>query len=101
MAAKAPHPQAQSTAADLNSAPTKVRWRVLALTVALAFITYLDRVCISTTAPRIMHDLHLSTVQMSFVFSAFTATYAIFEIPTGWWGDRKGTRLVLTRLVLC
>jgi MFS family permease len=67
--------------------------------VALAFITYLDRVCISITAPAMMRDLKLSPLEMSFVFSAFTATYAIFERPTGWWGDRRGTRVVLTRIV--
>lgn len=67
--------------------------------VGLAFITYLDRVCISITAPAMMRDLKLSPLEMSFVFSAFTATYAIFEIPTGWWGDRRGTRIVLTRIV--
>lgn len=76
-----------------------VRFRVLAMLVALAFITYLDRVCISITAPAMMRDLKLSPLEMSFVFSAFTATYAIFEIPTGWWGDRRGTRVVLTRIV--
>ncbi len=69
------------------------------MTVLLAAITYTDRVCISVTAPEIMRDLHLSQVEMSFVFSAFTLAYAIFEIPTGWWGDRKGTRRVLTRIV--
>jgi MFS transporter, ACS family, glucarate transporter len=37
---------------------------------------------------------------MSFVFSAFTFAYWLFEIPTGWWGDRVGTRRVLTRIVL-
>lgn len=79
--------------------PKTIRFRVLAMLVALAFITYLDRVCISITAPAMMRDLHLSPLQMSFVFSAFTATYAIFEIPTGWWGDRRGTRIVLTRIV--
>jgi ACS family glucarate transporter-like MFS transporter len=77
-----------------------VRYRVLAMLVSLAFITYLDRVCISITAPAMMRDLKLSPMQMSFVFSAFTTTYAIFEIPTGWWGDRRGTRLVLTRIVM-
>ena len=25
--------------------------------------------------------------------------YALFEIPTGWWGDKVGTRKVLTRIV--
>jgi MFS transporter, ACS family, glucarate transporter len=36
---------------------------------------------------------------MGFVFSAFTAAYALFEIPTGWWADRIGSRRVLTRIV--
>ncbi|MEP6539358.1 MAG: MFS transporter, partial [Bryobacteraceae bacterium] len=69
-----------------------VRYRVLAMAVCLAFITYLDRVCISVTAPSIMRDLGLTKLQMSFVFSAFTVAYGLFEIPSGWWGDKVGTR---------
>jgi MFS transporter, ACS family, glucarate transporter len=76
-----------------------VRSRVLAMTVVLAFLTYMDRVCISVTAPAIIRDLRLTTIQMGFVFSAFTAAYALFEIPTGWWADRIGSRRVLTRIV--
>jgi ACS family glucarate transporter-like MFS transporter len=76
-----------------------VRYTVLAMAVLLAAVTYLDRVCISITAPAMMRDLGLSQVQMSFVFSAFTLAYGMFEIPTGWWGDRVGTRRVLTRIV--
>jgi MFS family permease len=76
-----------------------VRYKVLAFGVCLAAITYLDRVCISITAPEIMRELSLSQLQMSFVFSAFTMAYGLFEIPTGWWGDRVGTRRVLTRIV--
>ena len=60
--------------------------------MALAGITYLDRVCIAQTAPLMMHDLGLTKTQMGFVFSAFTLAYALFEIPTGAWGDRIGTR---------
>ena len=79
---------------------SRVRYRVLAFAVMLAGITYLDRVCISLTAPAMMRDLGLSKVQMSLVFSAFTLAYGLFEIPTGWWGDRIGTRRVLTRIVI-
>ena len=61
-----------------------VRYRVLAFTVALAGITYLDRVCIASTAQDLMRELNLSIQQMGFVFSAFTIAYALFEIP-----DRK------------
>ncbi len=77
-----------------------MRYRVAALTMALAAVTYLDRVCISIVAPEIMRDLSLSRIQMGYAFSAFTLAYAIFEIPTAWWADRVGSRRVLTRIVL-
>ncbi len=37
---------------------------------------------------------------MSWVFSAFVLSYGLFEIPTGWWGDRVGARRILTRIVV-
>jgi MFS family permease len=67
--------------------------------LALAAITYLDRVCISVLAPQMSRDLHLTKVQMSFAFSAFAVAYAAFEIVTAWWGERIGPRRVLTRIV--
>jgi MFS transporter, ACS family, glucarate transporter len=79
---------------------TRVRYRVVTAAVALAGVTYLDRVCIGVLAPSIMTDLHITQIQMSFVFSAFTAAYALFEMPTAWWADRIGSRRVLTRIVL-
>ena len=66
----------------------------------LAGVTYLDRICISMAAPSIRRDLHLDEVQMGYVFSAFTLAYGLFEMPTGAWGDRAGTRSVLTRIVI-
>jgi len=78
---------------------THVRHKVLAMTMALGAITYLDRVSISIARPDIARDLSLSPTQMGYVFSAFYVAYALFEIPTGWWGDRVGTRRVLTRIV--
>jgi MFS family permease len=79
---------------------TQVRYQVLAFAVALAAVTYLDRVCIAQTAGDMMRDLGLTKEQMGFVFSAFTIAYALFEMPTGAWGDRIGTRRVLTRIVV-
>ena len=79
---------------------SRTRYKVLGVAVLLAGITYLDRICIAITAPDMMRELGLSKVQMSWVFSAFTAAYALFEIPTGHWGDKIGTRRVLTRIVV-
>jgi MFS transporter, ACS family, glucarate transporter len=77
----------------------RVRYRVVAFAVALAGVTYLDRICISTLAPAIMRDLELTKLEMSYVFSAFAVAYAAFEVPSAWWGERVGTRRVLARIV--
>ena len=37
---------------------------------------------------------------MSWVFNAFIISYTVFEIPTGRWGDRYGSRGVLARVVV-
>jgi MFS family permease len=76
------------------------RGRVLAFAFFLAVVTYLDRICISAAAPAIMDELHLDFVQMGVVFSAFTLAYSLFEVPSGWLGDVRGPRSVLTRIVL-
>ena len=84
----------------MTTSPTRARYRVVALATALGMITYLDRACIATLAPGIIRDLGLSTVQMGYVFTVFQLAYALFEIPTARWADRKGTRAVLSRIVL-
>ncbi|MHB8901199.1 MAG: MFS transporter [Thermoguttaceae bacterium] len=86
--------------AEAAGPATRTRYVVVALCVALAMITYLDRACISTLAKDIRASLSLSETQMSLVFSAFALAYAAFEIPTAWWADRAGTRRVLTRIVI-
>src|SRR5713226_10782574 len=80
--------------------PTRVRYWVIVFAVSLAVITYIDRVCISQAAPDISRDLGFSKEQMGYVFSAFTLAYALFEIPSGYLGDRFGARKVLMRIVV-
>jgi ACS family glucarate transporter-like MFS transporter len=73
---------------------------VLRLTLALSIITYFDRVAISAASPAILAELHLTPIQIGWVFSAFTFAYAAFEIPSGWLGDVIGPRKVIARIVL-
>ena len=68
--------------------------------MTLAILTYLDRVCISQTAPFLQKELVLTAGQMGLAFSAFAWAYALFEIPGGWLGDRIGPRKVLMRVVI-
>src|SRR5215468_9106158 len=80
--------------------PTRARHTVVAFTLALVAVSYLDRICISTAAPAIRADLGLSDVEMGLVFSAFTFAYALCEVPSGWFADRFGARITLTRIVV-
>jgi MFS transporter, ACS family, glucarate transporter len=68
---------------------------------AAAFITYLDRVCMSVAAPAMQADLQLSQIQFAWVFTVFYIAYGVFEIPTAWLGDRWGQRRMLIRIVGC
>ena len=83
-----------------NVSTTRARITLLWFAFFLAVVTYLDRVCISAAAPFISDELHLTTVQMGEVLSAFALAYSLFEIPSGWLGDVVGPRKVLTRIVL-
>ena len=76
------------------------RYRVLILLFFLLFITYLDRICIGLVGKRIISEFHLSNSQFGWVLSAFSLAYALFEIPSGIMGDRKGQKLVLIRIVI-
>jgi MFS transporter, ACS family, glucarate transporter len=80
--------------------PTWARYRVLAFLAVMTFVLYLDRVCLGQAAPLIQSELELSDTALGFVHAAFTLAYAAFEIPTGRWGDRYGSRGVLTRIVV-
>jgi sugar phosphate permease len=80
--------------------PSGVRYGVLGFLAAMTFVLYLDRVCIGQAAPQIQKDLVISETWMGVVFAAFTLSYAVFEVPTGRWGDRFGSRGVLTRIVV-
>src|SRR5262249_17841492 len=79
---------------------TRARYRVLTFLWWLFFLLYIDRVCIGKAAPHIKAELGLTDTEMGMVFGAFTLAYGLFEVPTGRWGDRYGSRGVLTRIVL-
>lgn len=119
------------TKADLLGSPaTRYRFWVLAVLCSLAFLTYLDRICIMRAQGDIARDLRFeeltqddeqwlrergleadsqaraklgkdrATRRMSWVFSAFVFGYLLFEVPAGWLGDRWGARSVIVRIVL-
>lgn len=78
----------------------KKRYGVLLLLVALAVITFLDRISISVAGTRIQQELGITPERWGWVLGAFVLAYGLFEVPTGAMGDRRGQRSVLLRVVL-
>ena len=72
--------------------PTNVFLVVLAL---MYFLTYLDRVNVSTAAAGFGKDFDLSKTQIGLVFSAFAYPYLFIQIVGGWISDRFGARRTL------
>lgn len=72
---------------------TKTRFMILALLAVGTLINYLDRTVLGIAAPSMTKDLQIGAVMMGFVFSAFSWTYAVAQIPGGVFLDRFGSKL--------
>jgi MFS family permease len=68
---------------------------VLMLLCLMYFITYLDRVNVSTAAAGFAKDFGLNKTEIGLVFSAFAYPYLVLQIIGGWVSDRFGARRTL------
>jgi len=73
--------------------PTRARLTILALISIATLINYLDRSVMGVAKPELVKELHISPEVMGLIFSAFSWTYALAQIPGGYVIDRLGTRL--------
>jgi MFS family permease len=73
----------------------RVSQGVLLLLCLMYFITYLDRVNVSTAAAGFGKDFNLGSTEIGLVFSAFAYPYLVFQIAGGWISDRYGARRTL------
>jgi len=73
--------------------PTRARLTVLVLISVATLINYLDRSVMGVAKPAITGEFQISPEMMGLIFSAFSWTYAVAQIPGGYVIDRLGTRL--------
>ncbi|WBS04437.1 MFS transporter [Pseudoduganella sp. SL102] len=73
---------------------TRVRWTILAILFIVTTINYADRATISIAGPELSRQLGLTPVQMGLIFSAFSWSYVLCQLPGGWLLDRFGTKIV-------
>jgi len=72
---------------------THVRWSILTMLFIVTTVNYADRAAIAIAGPQIKQYLHMSSVEMGFVFSAFAWSYMLVQLPGGWLLDRFGSRI--------
>jgi MFS transporter, ACS family, D-galactonate transporter len=70
------------------------RWGIAVLLGASVLINYFDRLALSVAGPQLRVELHLDPLTLGFLFSAFSWSYAILQIPSGIILDRFGVTRV-------
>ena len=74
---------------------SRVRWMVVTLMWLAIAINYIDRTVLSAAAPHLIRDLDIPIAMMGVVMSAFFWSYALLQIPAGWFADRFGHKMGL------
>ncbi|MEL6108340.1 MAG: MFS transporter [Planctomycetota bacterium] len=75
-----------------------MRSRIIAVSILMAFLLYLDRVCLGeiVKSDAFLADFPDATkTDIGEVLGAFFLAYALFQVPAGWLSDRFGGRLML------
>jgi MFS transporter, ACS family, glucarate transporter len=92
---------AQADRQPAASALNRERWKVLAWLCSFAALTYVGRIGIIQVQDQIELDLRLGPEQLAYAFAAFSLAYALFEVPSGWLGDKLGPRKLILEIALC
>lgn len=73
----------------------KIRWLIIWLCFLGNAISYIDRANLAIAAPAIRAELGIDAAAMGLVLSAFFWTYAVMQLPAGWFIDKVGVRISL------
>ena len=73
----------------------KIRWLMIGMCFLANAISYIDRANLAIAAPAIRAELGINAAEMGLVLSAFFWTYALMQLPAGWFIDRLGVRISL------
>ena len=76
--------------------PTTVRYQVLTWLTLAAAVSYLCRNAVSVAESTVRSELGLTLAQSGWFMGAFFWTYAVFQVPCGWFAERVGTRIALS-----
>lgn len=75
-----------------HQASSRARFGMLGLIATGTLVNYLDRTVLGIAAPALTKELAIDAAVMGVIFSAFSWSYAIAQVPGGLFLDRFGTR---------
>lgn len=73
----------------------KMRWVVIFFCFLAIAVNYIDRANLAVAAPEIEKALNIGPAEMGLIMSGFFWTYALMQMPFGWFVDRVGARIAL------
>jgi MFS transporter, ACS family, D-galactonate transporter len=98
-------PARSAGAAEGSLRRSRARYRVLGLLAVGTMINYLDRTVLGIAAPQLTKELGIDAALMGLVFSAFSWSYVLAQVPGGVFLDRFGSKftywLSMTLWSLC
>ena len=77
-----------------------VRWKIVFMAFLGTTINYIDRANLGVALPSIAKEMQLSREESGLILGAFFWTYALFQLPSGWFVDRVGPRVAYTVAVV-
>ena len=75
--------------------PTRYRFLVLALITIILTLSTGDRATLSVAGVGMGKDLGFDSLQLGYLFSAFSWAYVLGQIPAGWLGDKIGSKATI------
>ncbi len=79
--------------------PTNRRWLIFAFSCATSFLLYFHRYTWNLIRPELQEEYNFTNTQLELLGTAFYATYAIGQIPSGIISDLFGTHLFLVVII--
>lgn len=73
----------------------RIRWLIIWMCFLANAISYIDRANLAIAAHDIQTELGINAAEMGLVLSAFFWTYAVMQLPAGWFIDKVGVRISL------
>ncbi len=87
--------EAKTTNTVNQGRKTNYRFVVLALITLVLTLSTADRATLSVAGVGMGKDLNFNSMEMGYLFSAFSWAYVLGQVPAGWLGDKLGSKVTM------